>query len=306
MDGSLRCLSTYANDFFDIRMVVVDKTHVQTLAGGYEIRRKDWAEVPHLFQSRILGRPNRPHRTSRLVPPQRLYSDGPAQENIPLPFRSTVGVCRLLHALLSSSGPVQHIFFPPHHQDPPDAAPRCKGFALVTLNEPDLASHLLSRFPYDRDKVPMPTEDVYGVSSVKELEARKQASARSRKSTGIRCKRNMRNTARTSCTASPPVLKLRHPITLTACTAALLASRSPHSHRTGAHARTCTCARTRAHARTCARARTCTCTRTCRKNTPAAVVPVHLRAIRAARTPRHEQNCAARVLFRPAHGRRCV
>ena len=50
----IKCLSTYANDFFDIRMIIVDKTrrqHVQALAGGYEIRRKDWAEVTHRFPS---------------------------------------------------------------------------------------------------------------------------------------------------------------------------------------------------------------------------------------------------------------
>jgi hypothetical protein len=47
----VKCLNTYAKDFFDIRMIIVDKTHVQTLAGGYEIRRKDWAEVTHRFPS---------------------------------------------------------------------------------------------------------------------------------------------------------------------------------------------------------------------------------------------------------------
>jgi hypothetical protein len=43
---------------------------------------------------------------------------------------------------------VQSILFPPHHQDPPDALPKCKGFALVTLSEPSSASHLLTHFPY--------------------------------------------------------------------------------------------------------------------------------------------------------------
>ena len=47
----VKCLNTYANDFFDIRMIIVDKTRRQTLAGGYEIRRKDWAEVTHRFPS---------------------------------------------------------------------------------------------------------------------------------------------------------------------------------------------------------------------------------------------------------------
>ena len=43
---------------------------------------------------------------------------------------------------------VQRILFPPHHQDPPDALPKCKGFALVTLSEPSALSHLLTQFPY--------------------------------------------------------------------------------------------------------------------------------------------------------------
>ena len=102
------------------------------------------------------------------------WSDRLSQENIPLPFRSTVGICKLLRALLSSSSPVQHILFPPHHQDPPDAVPKCKGFALVTLDEPDLVSHIISRFPYDRDSARPPTDDDDdGVSSVEESEARK-------------------------------------------------------------------------------------------------------------------------------------
>jgi hypothetical protein len=43
---------------------------------------------------------------------------------------------------------VQRILFPPHHQDPPDALPKCKGFALVTVSEPSSTSHLLTHFPY--------------------------------------------------------------------------------------------------------------------------------------------------------------
>ncbi len=111
----------------------------------------------------------------RLTPLLNPWFDRLAQENIPLSFRSTVGICKLLRALLNSSNPVQHVLFPPHHQDPPDTVPKCKGFALVTLNEPDHASHLLSRFPYDRDgrRPPTDDDDVDGISSVEESEARK-------------------------------------------------------------------------------------------------------------------------------------
>ena len=95
-----------------------------------------------------------------------------AQENIPHPYRSIVGICNLLRALLNVSNPVQHILFPPHHQDPPDAIPKCKGFALVTLKEPAILTHLLSRFPYDGDNAPAPTDDDDDLS-IEESEARK-------------------------------------------------------------------------------------------------------------------------------------
>lgn len=77
-----------------------------------------------------------------------------------------------MRVLLNSSGVVQHIVFPPHYQDPPDAVPRCKGFALVTLNEPDVVSDILSRFPYDGDNTRPPTDDDED-SSAEESEARK-------------------------------------------------------------------------------------------------------------------------------------
>lgn len=45
---------------------------------------------------------------------------------------------------------IQRIYFPPHYQDPPDAQPKCKGFALLTFSEPSVASHFLAYFPYHR------------------------------------------------------------------------------------------------------------------------------------------------------------
>ena len=47
----VKALSTHAKDSFDIQMIIVDKTgpRFQNLAGGYEIRRKDWAEVTLRF-----------------------------------------------------------------------------------------------------------------------------------------------------------------------------------------------------------------------------------------------------------------
>ena len=46
----VKCLSAHGNDFFDIQMIIVDKTRLH-FACGYEIRRKDWAEVTFPFPS---------------------------------------------------------------------------------------------------------------------------------------------------------------------------------------------------------------------------------------------------------------
>ncbi|KAI9447509.1 hypothetical protein H4582DRAFT_2092898 [Lactarius indigo] len=153
----VKCLS---RDSFDLRMILVDKSRSR-FAGGYEVRRKDWAEVTHRFST---------------FSPEYWDARTVYIENIPHSFRSTLGICKLLHALLNSSGAVQHIIFPPHYQDPPDAVPKCKGFALVTLNEPDVVSHLLSRFPYDRNNTRPPTDsdfDSGSDSSTEESEVRK-------------------------------------------------------------------------------------------------------------------------------------
>jgi hypothetical protein len=73
------------------------------------------------------------------------------KENIPLSFRSVVGISKLLRGLLPTPDDhrsIQSIYFPPHHQDPPDTQSKCKGFALLTLSEPSVISHLLTHFPY--------------------------------------------------------------------------------------------------------------------------------------------------------------
>jgi hypothetical protein len=172
---------------------------------------------------------------------------------------------QLLRALLNVSNPVQHILFPPHHQDPPDAIPKCKGFALVTLNEPNLASHFLSQFPYDGDNAPRrPTTS----RPSRNQKRARQASALSPKNAGTRSKPSTQNTARASCVASPPQLPPPPQ------------NRRPTKSKSGRRPR-----------------------RTAAPAPQAAVVPVRLRAIRAARAPRHEQNGTARALFRPARRR---
>jgi len=165
----VKSLRTHARDIFDIRMIVVDKSrprrgrHGHTLAGGYEVRRKDWAEVTQRFPT------FNPEYWDSLT----IYI-----ENVPLPFRSTVGISKLLSKLLpqdnssSSLGNnllIQSIVFPPHHQDSPDAVPKCKGFALVTFSEPSATSHLLAYFPFHKRNAS--ADD--GNAQSEELEARK-------------------------------------------------------------------------------------------------------------------------------------
>ena len=103
------------------------------------------------------------------------------KENIPPSFRSIVGISKLLRSLLAKDDYrfIQSIYFPPHYQDPPDAQPKCKGFALLTLSEPSVTSHLLAYFPYHRTPVnkhspTVPADgDDHDEASPEELEARK-------------------------------------------------------------------------------------------------------------------------------------
>ncbi|KAF8489477.1 hypothetical protein F5888DRAFT_1746467 [Russula emetica] len=170
-EGSIvKSLRTHATDMFDIHMIVLDKTrprrsrHGYAPAGGYKVRRKDWAEVTRHF----------PTFSPEYWNIRTIYI-----ENIPLQFRSIIGASKLLHRLLLrdhhtpsfSLGDyrcIQSILFPPHHQDPPDAVPKCRGFALVTFSRPSDASHLLTHFPYhnrennrsaDGDDADLPAEE---------------------------------------------------------------------------------------------------------------------------------------------------
>jgi xRRM domain len=107
-----------------------------------------------------------------------------SKENIPLEFRSIIGISKLLHGFLlrghhnpsfslSDYRCVQSISFPPHHQDPPDAVPKCRGFALVTFSRLSDTSHLLSHFPYDNRENNRIVDGDDDDPSAEELEARK-------------------------------------------------------------------------------------------------------------------------------------
>lgn len=80
------------------------------------------------------------------------------QENIPPQYRTIPGIARFTLSLLSTNHSpthvhrtrIQGIFLPPHHQDQPGDHPKCKGFALVTLQYPSDINFLLHRWPWDR------------------------------------------------------------------------------------------------------------------------------------------------------------
>jgi hypothetical protein len=63
--------------------------------------------------------------------------------------------------------------FPPHHQDPPDTVPKCRGFALVTFSRPSDASHLLTHFPYHNREKNRSADGDDDDPSAEEREARK-------------------------------------------------------------------------------------------------------------------------------------
>ena len=197
-EGSIiKSLRTHATDIFDIHMIVVDKArprrsrHGYASAGGYKVRRKDWAEVTRCFPTfspeywdirtiyivrifLITIVAFTPFDSVLLFP----------KENIPLQFRSIIGTSKLLHRLLLRDRHtasfslddyccVQSILFPPHHQDPPDAVPNCRGFALVTFSRPSDASHLLTHFPYHNWENNRSADSDDNDLSVEEREARK-------------------------------------------------------------------------------------------------------------------------------------
>lgn len=175
-EGSIvRSLRTHATDIFDIHMIVLDKTrprrsrHGYAPAGGYKVRRKDWVEVTGRF----------PTFSPEYWDIRTIYI-----ENIPLQFRSIIGISKLLHRLLlrdhhtpsfslGDYRSIQSIFFPPHHQDPPDAVPKCRGFALVTFSKPSDAAHLLTHFPYHNWEVNYSADCNDDDPSAEEREARK-------------------------------------------------------------------------------------------------------------------------------------
>ncbi|TFK79820.1 hypothetical protein K466DRAFT_605843 [Polyporus arcularius HHB13444] len=104
--------------------------------GGYEIRRRDWSEA--LTRVR--------NSTRNECEAQTVY-----MESIPLSSRTVPGIFHFASSLSSHSGTtpdVQNITLPPHHQDRPGDAPKCKGFALVTFSDKETVGRLVDEWPW--------------------------------------------------------------------------------------------------------------------------------------------------------------
>lgn len=90
---------------------------------------------------------------------------------MPLPYRSVAGIYQFSTVLLSSTGSsrVQSITLPPHHLDRPGDAPKCKGFALVTLGDLEDAKRIVSEWPWHPRRTSASTDT--GESSTTLIEA---------------------------------------------------------------------------------------------------------------------------------------
>ncbi|KAI0092126.1 hypothetical protein BDY19DRAFT_884425 [Irpex rosettiformis] len=152
----VKALRTHGNDTFDVRLLMSSPSRAEwygkaasakSLSGGYEVRLKNWKET--LERSRNGSRNEWESRTVYV-------------ENIPASHRSPVGIFYLISALIPSDPStnlrVQSISLPKHHLDKPSDAPKCKGFALVTLLHDKDVALLLQRWPWKRTSK-MPKED---------------------------------------------------------------------------------------------------------------------------------------------------
>lgn len=145
----VKALRSCASDVIDVRLVLSEPSSFTRFgsrgssksAGGYELRRKDWTSAQFGESSQADW------------DDQTIYV-----ENIPPQYRTIPGIARFTLSLLSTNHSpthvhrtrIQGIFLPPHHQDQPGDHPKCKGFALVTLQYPSDINFLLHRWPWDR------------------------------------------------------------------------------------------------------------------------------------------------------------
>ncbi|KIY43154.1 hypothetical protein FISHEDRAFT_62921 [Fistulina hepatica ATCC 64428] len=127
-----KALRASAADALDVRMLISYSS--ASPLGGYEVRRKD---IGDLWPSSKLDEAYWDERTVYL-------------ENIPMRYQSAAGIAQMVTSLLDAADlRVQHVRFLSHHWDPQGSVPKRKGFALVTLSDPQDVSALLSAYPWD-------------------------------------------------------------------------------------------------------------------------------------------------------------
>ncbi|KAH8092465.1 hypothetical protein BXZ70DRAFT_898273 [Cristinia sonorae] len=145
----IKSVRAHSPDVFDVRVLFSEPSRALWFgnssttrddSGGYEIRLKDWDDALKRARNTI-----RAEWESRTV----------YMENIPLHYRSIPGIYRFTSKMLGHSPSpqcVQSVSLPPHHRDKPDTQPKCKGFALVTMSDTDLARRLVEEWPWRRNQ----------------------------------------------------------------------------------------------------------------------------------------------------------
>ncbi len=120
-----------------------------------------------------MGGPDSLHGTSIhtlfLLPEIQRADD--VQESIPLSSRTVPGIFHFASSLSSHSGTtpdVQNITLPPHHQDRPGDAPRCKGFALVTFSDNETVTRLVDEWPWLPRRTDVSADEGEGSSAAHE------------------------------------------------------------------------------------------------------------------------------------------
>ncbi|KIK98200.1 hypothetical protein PAXRUDRAFT_134662 [Paxillus rubicundulus Ve08.2h10] len=162
---AVKALRTYKSDTLEVRMLVSapsssvwygpGKTSRKKDVGGYEVRRKDWAN--------LLDHPSRSWTRARWDETT-VY-----MESVPIQYRTIAGITRFAEALLpqppKSQLLVQNVTLPPHYLDKPGDVPKCKGYALATFSVREHSETLLQKWPWRRRITSADTTDIHDTST---------------------------------------------------------------------------------------------------------------------------------------------
>ncbi|KAF8589649.1 hypothetical protein K439DRAFT_1383226 [Ramaria rubella] len=149
----MRCIRASPESSLETRMLISEPsrsewfnrgpnatTSYQSQNGGFEVRRKDWETLLQTFVGGVWNKEWWDCRTVYI-------------ERLPAAYRTLCAIAPYVKSLLpkdrSSSMMLQSVTFPPHHLASPDEPPRCKGFAFIILNSPELVDALCQFYPWD-------------------------------------------------------------------------------------------------------------------------------------------------------------